>query len=117
MTADCLKGLAETKQIKDERRQAELQEGIQEKETAYKLYKEEVDANAKKVLEQRAAREHVDRVNLAQVQRGQYQRDEERREKENELMEMRKVKARRRDSPKGAGRRSQTKYDMQVHPR
>lgn len=93
MTADCLKGLAETKQIKDERRQAELQEGIQEKETAYKLYKEEVDANARKVLEQRAAREHVDRVNLAQVQRGQYQRDEERREKENELMEMRKVKA------------------------
>lgn len=92
MTADCLKDLAETKRIKDERRQAEIQEGIQAKETAYKLYKEEVDANAQKALEQRAARERVDRVNMAQIRKGQYQRDEERREKKNELLEMKKVK-------------------------
>ncbi|KAE8302261.1 putative Maebl [Giardia duodenalis] len=93
ITADCLKDLAETKRIKEERRQAELQEGLQEKETAYRLYKEEVDANAEKALAQRTARERVDRVNLAQTQKGQYQREEERRERENELVEMRRLKA------------------------
>lgn len=92
MTADCIKDLAETQMIKEERRKAEVQEGIRAKETAYQLYKEEVDANAQKALEQRAARERMDRVNLAQIKREKSKREEERREKENELMEMRKIK-------------------------